>query len=133
MSSRSDLLVVTPAPASAVLACAGRGVWMRRALILQAAGNQSCALVHRRDGVLAVAMFQERRGRRVHMALSIGRAAIPHMRALVRHAQLTLRAMTETGLTVGATVAADNPQGQRMAALAGFRRANRTHWIWRGQ
>ncbi|TGP93834.1 MULTISPECIES: hypothetical protein [unclassified Mesorhizobium] len=78
--------------------------------------------IYRGEECLAVAYFGRHGWRRREFALSIAPEAAPHMRKLVRIAQLTLFAMAETHLIV-ANVHPANLAGQRMAALVGFRAA----------
>lgn len=78
--------------------------------------------IYRGQDCLAVAYLGRHGWRRREFALSIAPEAAPHMRKLVRIAQLTLFAMAETHLIV-ANVQPANLAGQRMAALVGFRAA----------
>lgn len=124
--------IVSPAPRSAALACAGAGARVRRLQLKQVRDNDSVA-VYRGADVLAVVYFGRHGWRRVEMALAIAPAAVPHMARLVRMAQLTLFAMAETHLIV-AVIRPFNRAGQRMAMLVGFqpsRLKRRDVWILR--
>ena len=124
--------IVSPAPMTAALACAGAGARVRRLQLKQVRDNDSVA-VYRGDDVLAVVYFGRHGWRRTEMALAVSPAAVPYMGRLVRMAQLTLFAMAETHLIV-AIVRPFNRAGQRMAALVGFqpsRLKRRDIWILR--
>lgn len=103
-----------------------------RAGVLAQVREVESVAIYRGDQALAVAMFARHGWRRTEMALAISRDAAPHMRRLVRIAQLTLAAMAETHLIV-VHVRPSNRIGQRMAMLTGFRRARVKHagfWIF---
>jgi len=122
--------IVSPAPRSAALEVGGRFSRVRAGVLAQVRQADSVAIYHG-DQVLAVAMFARHGWRRVEMALAISRDAAPHMRRLIRIAQLTLPAMAETRLIV-VQVRPSNVVGQRMAMLTGFRRARVKHaglWV----
>jgi hypothetical protein len=128
----SEWRLVSPAPRSAGLALAGARARVRRGVLKQIRDGESTA-VYRGDELLAVAMFRRDGWRRVEMALAIGPEAAPHMRRLVRLAQLTLRSLAETRLIV-ASINPANTAGQRMAMLTGFRRArlkSLSLWVFR--
>lgn len=120
---------VSPAPRSAALEVGGRFSRVRAGVLAQVREADSVA-IYRGDQVLAVAMFARHGWRRAEMALAMSRDAAPHMRRLIRIAQLTLAAMADDRLIV-AHVRPSNRAGQRMAMLAGFRRARLKHaGIW---
>lgn len=122
MSSAPDAWrIVQPAPRVAALELAG-GYRLTRARVLAQVRNVDSLAIYRGDQVMAVAMFGRHGWRRLEMALAISPHAAPHMRRLVRIAQLTLPAMAETHLVV-AFVRPVNQAGARMAMLVGFRRA----------
>jgi hypothetical protein len=131
MCSAASWRIVQPAPPSAGLALASAHPRVRRAVLAQVRSVDSAA-VYLGDEVLALAMFGRHGWRRLEMALAIAPQAAPHMRKLVRMAQLTLSAMAETHLIV-ASIHPANPAGQRMAMLTGFRRArlsSRSLWVF---
>lgn len=113
--------LVSPAPREAGLQLAGARSRVRRGVLGQIRNADSTA-IYRGDELMAVAMFGRHGWRRVEMALTIGAQAAPHMRRLVRLAQLTLSRIAETHLIV-VSVHPAHFAGQRMAMLVGFRRA----------
>lgn len=121
MSSSDSWRIVSPAPRVAALALAGARARVRR-LTLAQVRNADSAAVYRGAEPMAVVMFARHGWRRVEMALAVSPAAAPHMKRLVRMAQLTLARMAEDRLVV-AYVDPANSAGRRMAMLVGFRRA----------
>ncbi|CDX54559.1 hypothetical protein MPL1032_190149 [Mesorhizobium plurifarium] len=113
--------LVSPASRAATLGLAGAGARVRR-LVLAQVRNVETVGVYLGDECMAVVYFGRHGWRRTEFAMSISPAAAPHMRKLVRIAQLTLFAMADTRLIV-ANVHPANRAGQRMAALVGFRAA----------
>ena len=123
--------IVSPAPRTAALELAGPFSRMRARVMAQVRTADSVA-IYLNDKPLAVAMFARHGWRRVEMALAISPDAAPHMRRLIRIAQLTLPAMAETCLIV-AHIRPANKVGQKMATMTGFRRARVKHpaiWIF---
>jgi hypothetical protein len=130
MSSSPDAWrIVSPASRAATLDLAGAGARVRRLMLAQVRYVETVG-IYRGDQCMAVVYFGRHGWRRTEMALSISPAAAPHMRKLVRIAQLTLFAMADTRLIV-ANVHPANRAGQRMAALVGFRAARlREPGVW---
>ncbi|RUW41711.1 hypothetical protein, partial [Mesorhizobium sp. M8A.F.Ca.ET.021.01.1.1] len=119
MSSAVEWRLVSPASRAATLSLAGAGARVRRLVLAQVRSSLVETVgIYRGEQCLAVVYFGRHGWRRREMALSIAPEAAPHMRKLVRIAQLTLFAMAETHLIV-ANVHPANLAGQRMAALAG--------------
>lgn len=121
-SSRPEWRLVSPAPRVAALALAGAHARVRRLVLAQLRQAESTA-IFRGGELLAIAFFGRHGWRRVEMALAIVPAAAPHMRMLVRMAQLTLTAMAETRLIV---LDPWTEAGRRMALLTGFRPSRRS-------
>ncbi|YBV97537.1 hypothetical protein M1D80_11850 [Phyllobacteriaceae bacterium JZ32] len=135
MSSRSKVRAVSPAPFAALLEAGGARSYLRRALIAQRLKTESIAFYGSDDELLAIGMLYAWRRRRVELALSIRRAALPHMRQLIRTAHLTLSQMADAGILVFCRVNPMNRAGQRMAVLVGFRPGRLKDpaiWVWRG-
>lgn len=108
--------------------------YARRVLQLQRRKCQTIAYYGASGELLAIAMMYPWRARRVELAMSIQRAAVPHMLQLVKTAQLTLSQIADAGILVFARIHPLNRAGQRMARLCGFRRAklnDQSIWIWR--
>lgn len=127
---------ISPAPVSAVLECAGPLAWVRKATIAQMFMGDHIALIDGEGRAVAVAFFAPERRRKLLFALAISRRAAPHMRTVLRFAQLTLAAIADTGVLIVAQIHPENRQGQRMARLAGFRPfpwGSGDKWIWRSQ
>ena len=121
--------IVSPAPRVAALASGERVA----RLTLAQVRNADSAAVYRDAEPMAVVMFARHGWRRVEMALAVSPAAAPHMKRLVRMAQLTLARMAEDRIVV-AWVDPANTAGQRMAALTGFRRSRLKSpalWVFR--
>lgn len=126
--------IVSPAPRSAALEVGGSFARVRKGVLAQVREYESVA-IYRGDQALAVAMFARHGWRHIEMALAISRDAAPHMRRLIRIAQLTLPRMAETHLII-VHVRPSNAIGQRMAMLTGFRRARVKHagiWVFEGE
>ena len=119
----------SPAPLSAALALAPGASRMRKALLWQCRKHPSIGFRCGQEW-LAIAMLRTRSCGRLELALMIGRAAIPHMRALVRQAHLTLSALCQHHC-VFAVIHPANVAGQRMAALIGMKpvRGTGRHWM----
>lgn len=120
-SSRPEWRLVSPAPRIAALALAGAHARVRRLVLKQLRIAESTA-IYRGGELLAVAFFGRHGWRRTEFCLAIAPAAAPHMRRLVRMAQLTLGAIAETRLIV---LDPWTDAGRRMALLTGFRPARR--------
>ena len=130
---QAEWRTVTPAPPSAILALAGRVASMRRRALAQRHDAQTVA-IYRGDAEMAVAFLGRHGWRRLEMALAIGPAAAPHLRRLVRLAQMTLGAASQTHLIV-ARVHPANQAGARMAAMVGFQPSRLKQagiWIFKG-
>jgi hypothetical protein len=124
--------LVSPAPRSAALDLAGAIPRNRRGVLAQVRAHESVA-IYRGDDCLALVMFARHGWRRTEMALAIAPAAAPHLKRLVRMAQLTLTGMAESGVIV-ASIHPDNRAGGRMARAVGFRPARLKRkglWIFR--
>ncbi|HHV67279.1 MAG TPA: hypothetical protein GXX48_06505 [Ochrobactrum intermedium] len=136
MSSASEIKIVSPAPWHAVIEAGKNRPFLRRALVMQKRTSDTIAYLDRDDQLLAVAMLLARRSRRIEFALALDRAALPHMRTLIRIAHLTLSQMLDAGLVVFCRINPFNKAGQRMARLVGFRPArlkDTSVWIFDGE
>ncbi|WP_127523658.1 hypothetical protein [Mesorhizobium sp. Z1-4] len=123
---------MSPAPGSAALAVAGARARERRGVLAQVRTADSLA-VYRGSEPLAVVMLARHGWRRTEMAMAIRREAAPHMRRLIRLAQLTLFRLAQDRLIV-VSIQPSNLAGQRMAMLSGFCRArlkNPFLWVYR--
>ena len=118
---------------TAAMALTGPVAWIRRKVLEQVRTGHSAAL-YLGDDPMVLVMFGRHGWRRVEFGFAISPAAVPHMRRVVRAAQLTLAPLAQDRLVV-AVIHPDNAAGQRMARLVGFRRArtkNPKFWIFRG-
>lgn len=125
--------IESPASRAATLTLAGARARVRRVVLAQVRTADSVA-IYRGDEIMAVAMFARHGWRRLEMALAISRAAAPHMRRLVRIAQLTLPSIAQDRIVV-IRVHPANSAGARMAMLTGFRPARLRQpgfWILEG-
>ena len=121
--------IVSPAPRTVALALAGARARVRRGVLAQVRGADSLA-IYRGSEPMAVVMLARHGWRRTELAMAIAPAAAPHMRRLVRMAQLTLFRLAQDRLIVAA-VDPSNQAGQRMAMLTGFRRARlKSPFLW---
>lgn len=92
--------------------------------------NADSLAIYRGHEPLVVVMLGRHGWRRTEMAMAISADAAAHMHRLVRIAQLTLFRLAQDRLIVAA-VSPTNRQGQRMAMLAGFRRARlKAPFLW---
>lgn len=126
------LSVVSPAPWTDCLTCAGAPALARKAAIWMRSNGQSVSIAAD-DQVVAVAyLVPDARGRR-EFCLAILPAAQPHMHALCRLAHSTLTGLTEDGSVVVCHVSARNRSGARMARLCGFRPVDGEWILGRGE
>ncbi|MAA97413.1 MAG: hypothetical protein CMN87_18240 [Stappia sp.] len=118
-----NLVTRSPARADDCLECASPFRWIRKASLFMRAGGDSVAisLPDAAGGdLLAVAYLWPTAPGWREFCLTIRPAARPHMRALVRLAQLRLDAVAQTGLRVKAHVRPGHAPGERMARMVGF-------------
>jgi hypothetical protein len=123
--------IVTPAPRTAALALAGPRARERRGVLAQLRNDDSAA-VYRDGEPVALVMFRNRFGS-IQMALCLSPDAVPHLRRLVRLAQLTLDRLAHDRPVV-ARVRPGHRPGERMAAMVGFRRVRAGQagwWVYR--
>jgi hypothetical protein len=123
-----SVVVVSPAPMSAALNLAPMAARYRKAVLWQVRNYQSIGFEAAGQWI-AVAMMRPRPCGRLELALLICRKAMPHMRALVRQAQLTL-ALLAQNYVVFAIIDTANRAGQRMAAMIGMTPVRGTGKRW---
>lgn len=101
------------------LAFAGHKAFLRRVLVYQVRHSEAFVVEHEGQR-LALGMFWRHRAKRVEFALIVEPQAQKHMVALVRQAQLTIRAVVQGGILVFAKVRVSDARARRMAQLTGF-------------
>lgn len=127
-----NLTAISPVPPSLALEFSGGRPLARKVLLAQTR-ERAIALVAG-GKPLAIAMLQAfaARPHRAELAIWLAPAALGHVRALVRFAQLTLQKLAQTGVMVFARMR--TAAGERLGRMAGFRPgglADRQIWIWR--
>jgi hypothetical protein len=121
------LTVISPAPWTDCLACAGGPALARKAAIWMRGRGDSCALFAGAE-LLAVAYLVPIDDGQLEFCLAVLPVARPHMLALCRFAHSTLTAAHENGAVVVCRVVEGNRAGERMARLTGFHRVSDTFW-----
>lgn len=111
--------IMTPAPRVCVMELATHGRTRMRAMLWQHRLCETQAYLHQ-GKLLAIAYWWSHGRRRAELCLQFSPNAVPHMRALVRIAHLTLQELAENGVLVFARVAPGNLRGRKLARLAGF-------------
>ena len=118
-----SLVTRSPASPDDCLQCASPFRWLRKASLLMRAGGDSVSIRLPDDAggeLLAVAYLWPADDGWREFCLAIRPLARPHIRALVRLAQLRLEAIAHTGLRVRTHVRPGHAPGERMARLVGF-------------
>jgi hypothetical protein len=130
------LTVHSPVTPTLALAFAGGAPFRRKVLLAQTRHEkvESLALMAGETPLALVMLFYHRR-RRAELAIAFQPGAGAHMRKLIRFAQLTLRALAQTGVLVFTRIQPLWSQGRRMAQLTGLQPGgfrDGAIWLWKG-